>query len=176
MPSEQTGFTLLEAVTTVAVLAILLATALPSLARLVEYQRASAAIGSLVAHMSLARMAAISHRRPTILCPSSSGTSCDTGSDWSGGWMLFIDSNRNRRPDPGDEVLRVDLDPTSRTLRLPGTSGRPFLRYLPDGRSAGSNLTISLCNNKDEKLGSVIVNNAGRPRSERAGPGSICPR
>ena len=89
--------------------------------------------------------------------------------------MLFIDSNRNRRPDAGDEILRVDIDPTSLALRLPGTSGRRYLRYLPDGRSAGSNLTISLCNRKGEKLGAVIVNNAGRPRSERAKTGSVCP-
>ena len=175
MPAKETGFTVLEVIATVSVSSILLAIALPVLGRFIEYQRTSAAIGSLVAHMGLARMAAISHRQPTILCPSTSGASCDAGSDWSGGWMLFIDNNRNNRPDSDDEVLRVDLDPTSRTLRLSGTSGRRYLRYLPDGRSAGSNLTISLCNRKGEKLGAVIVNNAGRPRSERARTGSVCP-
>ena len=89
--------------------------------------------------------------------------------------MLFLDDDGNRKADAGDEVLRVDLEPTSRHLRVVSTRGREQLRYLPDGRSPGSNLTISICNDRSEVLARVIVNNMGRPRSQRAEAGEACP-
>ena len=74
-----------------------------------------------------------------------------------------------------DEILQVDLEPTSRHLRIVSTTGRPQLRYLPDGRSAGANLTISICTRTQELLGQVIVNNMGRLRSERPTAPAACP-
>ena len=89
--------------------------------------------------------------------------------------MLFLDDDGNRKPDANEEILRVDLDPTSRHLRVVSTIGRQQLRYLPDGRSAGTNLTISICNNQQQLLGKVIVNNMGRPRSQRPKAATPCP-
>ncbi len=175
MHCKDAGFTLIEAVVVLAVTAILVAIAIPSLPRLIERQRTSAAITSLTTHMAQARMAAITHRKPAMLCPSTNGITCDPGADWSNGWMLFLDRDDNRRPDSSDDLLRVDLEPRSRHLRLPGTRGRPYLRYLPDGRSAGTNLTINICNRQGQRLGAVIVNNAGRARVERPKTPSQCP-
>ncbi|MDI1252040.1 GspH/FimT family pseudopilin [Thermomonas sp.] len=169
------GFTLIETMISVSVLGILAGVAAPSFLELIEHQHASAAMSSLTTHMAQARMAAITYRRPAVLCPSTTGTSCDAGSDWSGGWMLFLDQDGNHQFDVTDEILRADLTPTSRHLRLPGTAGRPQLRYLPDGRSAGSNLTISVCNTKGDLLGKVIVNNGGRPRTETPKAATPCP-
>lgn len=175
MHRKDAGFTLVEVVVVLAVAAILAAIAIPSLPGLIERQRVSSAVTSLTTHMALARMAAITHRRPAILCPSTTGTSCDPAGDWSNGWMLFLDNDNNRRPGDTDDLLRVDLEPRSRHLTLPGTRGRPQLRYLPDGRSAGTNLTINICNRKGELLGAVIVNNAGRARTERPKSPTPCP-
>ena len=169
------GFTLIELATTMSVVAILAGIAAPSFAGFIERQRASAAITSLMSHMALARVAAISRNQRAVLCPSSDGVHCEASTDWSQGWMLFVDEDGNRRPDGSDDILRVDLEPTSRHLRVVSTRGREQLRYLPDGRSAGSNLTISICNDRSEVLARVIVNNAGRPRSERAEAGQACP-
>ena len=170
-----TGFTLIELATTLAVIAICAGVALPSMVEFVERQRTSAAISSLTTHMQLARMAAISRNRRAVLCPSQDGRNCQAGTDWSGGWMLFVDDDGNRKPDAGDDILRVDLEPTSRHLHVASTAGRQQLRYLPDGTSAGTNLTLSICSRNDELLGKVIVNNAGRPRSERPKMKTPCP-
>ena len=169
------GFTLIELVTTLSVMTILASIAAPSFAGFVERQRASAAISSLMTHMALARMSAISRNRRAVLCPSSNGDECETSTDWSAGWMLFLDDDGNRTADASDEIIRVDLEPTSRHLRVISTTGRPQLRYLPDGRSAGANLTVSICNQDGELLGQVIVNNMGRPRSERPKAPTPCP-
>ena len=175
MRRRYAGFTLIELIITMAVLAICAGVALPSLRSFMEQQRTLAAISSLTSHMSLARMAAVTRNQRTVLCPSRNGNSCEAGTDWSTGWMLFLDEDGNRQPDSGDEVLRMDLEPTSRHLRVVSTVGRQQLRYLPDGSSAGSNLTISICNKAGDVLGRVIVNNMGRPRSERPKVPTACP-
>ena len=90
--------------------------------------------------------------------------------------MLFLDADANRRPDQGEEVIRVETVPTSRHLQVLGTSGRPQVRYMPDGRSAGSNVTISVCGRDDLLLGAVILNNMGRPRRFRPVAAQPCPR
>ena len=169
------GFTLIELATTMSVVAILAGIAAPSFADLLERQRASAAMNSLMTHMALARVSAITRNRRAVLCPSTDGKHCEVGTDWSAGWMLFADDDGNRMPDASDDIIRVDLEPTSRHLRVVSTSGRAQLRYLPDGRSAGTNLTVSICNQRRELLGQVIVNNVGRPRSERPKVPTPCP-
>lgn len=175
MRRHTAGFTLIELATSVSVMAICAGVALPSMGRFIEYQRAAAATESLLSHMGLARMAAISRNQRAVLCPSSDGTTCEIGTDWSRGWMLFVDEDGNRKPDASDDILRVDMEPTSHHLRVVSTTGRQQLRYLPDGRSAGSNLTVSICGKDGAVLQRVIVNNMGRPRSERPKLPTMCP-
>ena len=175
MPHRPAGFTLIELAVTVSILSLLAGIALPSMSGFVERQRTSAAITSLTTHMQLARMAAVARNRRAVLCPTGDGSTCEAGTDWSRGWMLFVDDDGNRKPDAGDDILRVDLEPTSRHLRIASSTGRQQLRYLPDGTSAGTNLTLSICNARGELLGQVIVNNAGRPRSERPARPLPCP-
>ena len=175
MRHRNAGFTLIELAATLSVMAICTGVALPSMSRFVEHQRTAAATGSLLSHMGLARMAAISRNQRAVLCPSTDGATCEASTDWSHGWMLFLDEDGNRRPDARDEILRVDLEPTSRHLRVVSTTGRQQLRYLPDGRSAGTNLTLSICGKDGRVLARVIVNNMGRPRSERPMAPTSCP-
>lgn len=176
MRARGLGFTLVELVMVVAILLILLAIGVPALAPLVERHRAATAMSSLSTQMQLTRMAAISYRRPAVLCPSRDGSACDGGTDWGIGWLLFLDLDGNQQPDAADEILRNEPGPaTGSGMRLVGTTGRPRLRYLPDGRSAGSNLTVSVCNAGGVLLGAVIVNNVGRPRAFRPVSPAPCP-
>ncbi len=175
MRLRHAGFTLIELSVTTAVLGILSSVALVPMQRLVEHQRASSTIESLQTHMALARTAAISRNRATVLCPTSDAVGCANSSDWSSGWMLFVDENRNRLRDPNEEVLRMDVREGGRPLRIASSNGRKRLVYHTDGSSAGTNLTLSICNNGGDLLGQVIVNNIGRPRSQRPKTPTPCP-
>jgi type IV fimbrial biogenesis protein FimT len=175
MQRQSRGFTLIELLTTTSIFAILASIGVPSFRHLIETQRAVAAISSLQSHMALARMAAVSRNHRTVLCPTPDGQHCTNTTDWSTGWMLFIDEDGNRQPDASDDILRIEQQPISKHLRIASTAGRQQLRYLSDGRSAGSNLTINICNQRGQLLGKVIVNNVGRPRSERYSGTAPCP-
>ena len=85
--------------------------------------------------------------------------------------MLFSDDDGNRMPDASEEILRVDLEPTSRHLRVVSTIGRQQLRYLPDGRSAGTNLTVSICNMQGELLAHLVA--FRRRQYLETGPGQV---
>lgn len=165
--SRTRGFSLIEAATVMAIAAIGLVVGVPSYHSVVENQRTSSAMHLLSAHMASARSTAITYRIPTVVCPSDQAGNCRTDGDWSKGWLMFFDPDGNRQPDSLQDILRDENAPIHPSLRIVSSTGRPQLRYLPDGRSAGSNLSVRLCRD-DHLLGRVIVNNVGRVRSEKA--------
>lgn len=167
------GFSLLEALVVMAISAIGLAIGVPSYRGMMENQRASSTMHLLTAYMASARSTAISYRIPTVVCPSDRAGGCRMDGDWSQGWLMFFDADGNRQPDAREDILRDENAPLHPSLRLVSSSGRPQLRYLPDGRSAGSNISVRLCRD-DILLWRVIVNNVGRVRNEKASGSKPC--
>ena len=167
------GFSLIEALVVMAVTAIGLAIGVPSYQGMTERTRTSSAMHLLTAHMASARTTAISYRIPTVVCPSDRAGGCRTDGNWSQGWLMFFDADGNRQPDTPQDILRDENAPIHPSLRIVSSSGRVQLRYLADGRSAGSNLTVRLCR-EDKLLARVIVNNVGRVRSEEASGTTPC--
>ena len=163
--TPRSGFTLVELIITLAIAGIGLVIGVPSYQGLVERQRASSAMHLLTAHMASARITAITYRIPTVVCPSDRAGGCRRDGDWSQGWLMFFDADGNRSPDVRQDILRDENAPIHPSLRILSSSGRSQLRYLPDGRSAGSNISVRLCR-EDVLLGTVVVNNVGRIRSE----------
>jgi len=170
------GLTLLELLLAVAVTVICLTLAVPSYHRFLESNRADTATYLLTSLFASARATAVTYRRITSVCPTD-GTSpwCISDGDWSRGWLMFTDPDGDRQPDTPDEVLRHERFPVHPSLRIRSSTGRPQLRYLPDGRSAGSNLTVRICN-ESRVLVEVVVNNAGRPRVNRLKASMECVR
>lgn len=164
--SRQEGFTLVEALVAVAVVCITTA-AMPSLADFAVKMRVQGTIDRLHAGISHARMSAVAGGLATVICPRASDGGCGEDGDWSSGWITFIDPDGDRRPGSERDILEVvETDPGR--VKVASTAGRRELRYLADGRSAGSNLTLRVCDGRAERLlGIVVINNSGRARSER---------
>lgn len=99
------GFTLVELMTVVAVMAILAAIAFPSFQGTLRSNRMAATSNQLISALSLARSEAIKNTRGAGICASTNGTACD-GADWTRGWMVWSDLNRNGTFDGTDAVLR----------------------------------------------------------------------
>ena len=100
------GFSLIEVVVTVTVLAVLAVLALPTFTGTLRQSRMTAAANNLVSALNTARSEAVVRARRVSVCPSASGLRCG-GSDWSVGWIAYVDGGVAGRFDADDEVLRV---------------------------------------------------------------------
>ncbi len=112
--------------------------------------------------------------REQVLCPSRDGLRCEDGSDWSNGWLLYSDDNRNGRFDPVERLLlSQSLDPELVSVR--STSGRRRIVYRSMGEAPGTNVTFVICSRqRAEHGGQVIVSNSGRVRTLSFAPPAAC--
>jgi type IV fimbrial biogenesis protein FimT len=110
------GFTLLELLIALSVLAILLAIGIPSFQTQLEKERITAATNDLLAAFQLGRSEAIRYGIPVTICSSNQQphqaakpVTCDKAPPyWSRGWLLFRDRDDSGQPpsDPQD-ILRI---------------------------------------------------------------------
>ncbi|KHL60298.1 GspH/FimT family pseudopilin [Xanthomonas cannabis] len=168
------GYTAVQLVIVMAIIGIMAAIGLPSFNALIEWQRAQARVHVLTVHLATARSMAITHRLPVSVCPSVDGTNCRPDRDWSRGWILFNDPARSGQPADAGSILRIEQYAASDNISITGTIGRSLVRFLPNGRNGGTNITISLCTGA-QRLADVIVNNSGRTRSVRYRQPTTCP-
>lgn len=165
MRQASAGYTLAEALTAMAVVAVSVAIGLPAFAETLQRQRTRTAMHQLGADFALARSSAISRRVEVVVCADDGRGRCAGGQDWSGGWLVFLDPDGDRQPTTGTDLLRTGTAPPGHRL----LASRPLLRFRPDGRAAGTNLSVHVCRGAPEAAGSVVVNNLGRVRSHRDG-------
>lgn len=168
------GFTLMESLTVVAVLAAVLALGMPAMASIRQRAQASAALHLLTTALATARIMAVSRSRSVTVCPSSDGSRCRTDLNWDAGWIIYLDPGREAQPASSTLVMQRTEGPKGVAVR--STAGRHSIRYLPDGMSSGTNVSLTLCSTADTRLiGRIVVNNAGRARSERHPALAPCP-
>lgn len=103
--STSRGFTLVELMITIAVLAIGSALAYPSFSNVIKSNRVATSTNSLIAAFNLARSEAIRSNRGGGVCPSSGGVQCD-GADWNKGFIAFTDVDNSGAWSAGDKVIR----------------------------------------------------------------------
>jgi type IV fimbrial biogenesis protein FimT len=160
----QSGVTLVELVSTLAVATLLLATGIPEFKHILASNTLTREINTMVTHLHLARSEAVKRGKRVVLCPSSNGFKCLTGIDWSQGYLLFVDQNGNREFDETELRLRHHVTGRSKP-RITSTAGRRSITYRPDGSATGSNLSLTFCPAQQRvSPKAVIVSNTGRPR------------
>ncbi len=169
------GFTIIELMVAVAVLAILVSLAAPSMRATLQNNRATAQANQLVTALNLARSEAVKRGSIVALCSSEDGNACrtDDAFDWSDGWILFDDNNDALIGDPvinsPDEVLRA-WGALAGDTTLGPNSGSGFARFGPQGRLIGANtevfqLRIPGCSGDQNR--DITVRASGRVQSER---------
>lgn len=130
----QRGFSLIELMVTVALLAILLAMGLPSFQGSLRSNRVATATNELIASINLARMEALRSPHGAGVCASSDGTDCD--GNWDDGWIVWISGDGDNTPD-GDEdrVLRYTEGRGNLQISAVGTAMGDTIRFDHRGRS-----------------------------------------
>lgn len=147
------GFTLVELMITIAVLAVLAALAAPSFAGLIERNRLAGAANEVVSALQTARMEAIRRGSSVVLCPSADGAVC-SGDDWSR-IVIFVDADGDNAVDAGETIVRDVAVPAGgihvRASTNAATNDR--IRFSADGFARVGNGGareggISLCTEK----------------------------
>jgi len=162
------GFTLIELMVTVAVIAILSAVAVPAMTGLINHSRISGLTGEVVSAIQLARSEAVRRNARVTLCPSTDGTTCANSTDWTG-WIVLARDNTAAT----DHVMLAETAPGS--TQVSGPAGGIVFR--PSGLLvAQSQLTVCVpTTNPAANQRVVTVALSGSPITERANGGGQCP-
>lgn len=144
-PRRPHGFTLIELMVTLAIAAILMFLAAPSF---VSYQRntqLTSAANTLLAAINAARGEAMKRGMSAMVVPT------NNGSDWTTGWVVFVDKNNSRTyTDTGDNtVLTQAKVPSGISISGSGiaSGSTPYIMFDASGYSntkAGSFGALSI--------------------------------
>ena len=162
MLARDYGFSLLELLLTIAVAAIILTLGLPSLGALKARNAQRVELDALFHAVHHARKASIMRKQVVSLCPSRDGTTCSPGRDWSGGFLVFVNSDRDEPPelDAGEVLLHQHL--AGRSVKITAnrrgfTLRATFLR--------ATNGTLVVCDRAGRIAPrALVISYTGRPR------------
>lgn len=114
------GFTLIELMVTIAVLAIVAVLAAPSFGNLIDRSRLTASANEVVGALQTARMEAVRRNTSVVLCPSTDGATCD-GADWQR-LIVFSDDNGNEAVDAATDIVVRDVIVATGNIQVTPTS------------------------------------------------------
>lgn len=159
------GFTLVELMVTIAVLAVLVAIAFPSFRGVMRNNQVASANNEVLGLFSLARSEGLRNNRGAGVCASTSGSACD--GSWGDGLMAYSDLDGDGSFGGGDTVLRFVQIRPALTVTSAASASSGFI-FDSRGRSratANQSITItpSACKTGEPRR-TLTVNLSGQVR------------
>lgn len=162
------GFTLIELMVTLSVMAILMSIAVPNFQSFILNSRITTQTNNFIMALMLARSEAVKRGSTVTVCSSTNGTSCAGLTNWGGGWLVFVDADGDGAVDAGDLPVQVGQALSGGNTLNGGTRTR--VTYGGNGFASGFNGTFSLCDSRGATSSRrIILNNQGRVRTETGG-------
>ena len=174
LQSRMAGFTLVEAMVTLALSGISVAAGLPALNSAAASMRLSATTNGYFSNLMLTRSEAILRNSRAVLCKSADGKTCTTSGGWEQGWLVFHDANNNAKVDAGEALLQSQ-SALPNGIRLTGNQPlASYVSYTSDGSTnytsgAFQAGTFTLCHPSAGKTDArqIVIASSGRPRVQR---------
>jgi type IV fimbrial biogenesis protein FimT len=157
------GITLVELITTVGIVAILSSIAVPSFSHLRNDAERTTTVNGFLHALYLARSESIKRGQVVSICKSADGSTCaGKGANWSEGWMVFANNDRDDLPvrDPDEPVLLVNEGWQAGSIdsNREAYSFRPYQQAVVNG-------TIVFCDPRGSAHArAIIISHTGRPR------------
>lgn len=174
------GFTLSEMLVTLAVAAVLLSVAVPSVSVFLQNNRIKSHTYVLLNDIALARGEAVRRGAPAFLCrsadPTAAAPQCGgTGNTWTTGWLVYVNigGTFDFEP-PGDILLKTGASASWGVAIKSDSVGNRWLEYARTGAtSEAGTANYTVCDSRGGAHGrriSVPIN--GRPTVTAGSPSS----
>ena len=157
---QNMGFTVMELLLAIAVLAILTTLAVPSFTQFIQNNRLAGQANEMVATFQFARSEALKRSLNVRACASDDNAGCSGA--WTDGWIVIADEGGD-----DEELLRVWPAPAD---GFQITASSSYVGFEPTGASEDAveqqfSLMLSGCTNDNAR--DVFVERTGRVASER---------
>ena len=164
---QKKGFTLVELIVTLAVLAIMTSIALLYFHETMAKQEIKNITHKLISSIQLAKSHAAIHHTNVVICPSQNRVNCQA-SYWNSGFIVFLDVNKNRQVDTGEKI--IDTQSTELkygNLDWRGTLSIPSLTFqASNGLPNGSNGSFYYCSTYQQTHYKILLSRMGHTRIE----------
>ncbi len=164
-----TGFSLVELLVTMALVAIIMFAAAPPMADMMKNNRLVGHTTTFVRSLNVARSEAVNRATNVVLCPSTDGTGCDVVG-WESGWIIYVDGDSDGAYGgaPDDTIIHVEaaLSGTTTITARAATTYATNIIYTPRGFTTSAGELI-VCDDRDDLAFSkaIAVSGTGRPQS-----------
>lgn len=157
------GFTLIEMMVVLALVAIILGLGIPSFRNLMEKIAVESEATMIAEGLRTARLTAIEEKENIVVCASANGTSCNNA--WDNGFIVYRDSDDSGTLNGTEEVLFSHQFKDSVLVKTGSGQNQNFY-FNNNGWTPGSAESLLVCaeagTNRNGYI--VIVNRAGRLR------------
>jgi type IV fimbrial biogenesis protein FimT len=153
------GFTLLELMTTLAIVAILVALAAPSYRDFTSNNQVTAVNNDLIAALNLARSEATRRGTPVTICASRDAAACADATAWGQGWIVFENTGAAGVIESPDKVVQKWSEAAG-NIQLTTTSD--YVQYQPTGTvTAAAAIDVSSLTCHGSRLRHIQVSAGG---------------
>lgn len=158
------GFTLLELIAAMVVIAIIAAIGIPAYRNLIVKNKVNNSLAHLYRAINLARSESIRRNAIVSMCASIDQTKCSGEFNWREGYIIFLDPTGKGEAAPKQVIQAYPATNLNGSLTFKNSFNRYFLQFTPDG-FARQNSSFHFCPNRIQDrmfAKSLVINLYGR--------------
>lgn len=174
LPRKQGGVSFVELMVVMAIMAVLMGVVIPEMRSYIKNARLSTQATELVSDIAFARTEAATRGRRVTMCVSTNNSTCaGSGTPWTSGRIIFVDTDGNGLRASTEPFLRVGgVTTEDATITVSGFANDNYIGFMPYGgmmpETPGG---FKICLTDWESGRTVTVSRNGRPVISR----SDCP-